>query len=448
VSILRSRLRRAGWGFSDQILSSLTNFALGIGVARSVSVEEFGAFSLVFGIFILLLGVARATSTEPLLVRGHESNEEWVQRVPNATGASLLIGVAAGIACIISGVVIRGALSGALVALGVSLPGLLLQDAWRYAFFSRRDGARAFANDLVWTLCLALSFSAVVFLDVRSGMAFILAWGISGTAGAIYGLIQTRLQPRPQRALVWWKDQRELTSNYLGEFTAMTGAGRITDFGIGAIAGLSAVGAIRGTRVLMGPLNVLLMSARLVTVPEAVRLSKSSPRRMKLACALVSLLLGTGALAWGLVLVMLPAELGRELLGPTWLNAREVVVPISLSMAGSGVLVGAGIGLRALMETKRAFRARIAVSLLTIANGLIGAGLGGAEGAAWGFAVAYAVGSVLWWSQLRAAVTEHKLTAKEALDLDTDKEVLPIDDVPLLATEDDRSGQGKRIEGS
>jgi O-antigen/teichoic acid export membrane protein len=407
VSILRSRLRRAGWGFSDQVLSSLTNFALGIGVARSVSVEEFGAFSLVFGIFILVLGVGRATSTEPLLVGGHESNEEWVERVPKATGASLLIGIGAGIACVISGVVIRGALSGSLVALGVSLPGLLLQDAWRYVFFSRRDGARAFANDLVWTVSLILFFAAVVLFDVRSAMAFVLAWGMSGTAGGLFGLIQTRLHPRPQRALLWWRDQRELSVNYLGEFTAMTGAGRITDFGIAGIAGLSGVGAIRATRVLMGPLNVLLMSARLVTVPEAVRLSKRSPRRMVLACGLVSLMLGISALAWGAALLLLPDSLGRELLGATWVNAREVVFPISLAVAGSGLLVGAGIGLRALLETKRAFRSRLVVSVLTVVNGLTGAAIAGASGAAWGFAAAQWIGAILWWHQLRGAMIEH-----------------------------------------
>jgi peptidoglycan biosynthesis protein MviN/MurJ (putative lipid II flippase) len=318
--------------------------------------------------------------------------------------------------CILISVTMPGALSGSLLALGATMPGLLVQDAWRFAFFSRREGARAFANDLVWTVCLALSFSAVVLLGVRSAMAFVLAWGLSATAGALYGLIQTRLRPRPKRALRWWRDQRELSSNYLGEFMAMTGAGRISDFGIVALAGLPAVGAIRGTRVLMGPLNVLLMSAHLVTVPEAARLSKRSPRRMVLACAFVSLLLGTGALAWGLILLLFPEAVGRELLGPTWTNARGVVLPISLSMVGSGVLAGASIGLRALLETKRAFHARLIVSVLTVLNGLVGAAIAGASGAAWGFATAQAIGAILWWYQLRVAADEHP----RAVDTDWD----------------------------
>ena len=37
---------RAGWGLIDQAFSSLTNFALGILIARTVPIAEFGAFSL------------------------------------------------------------------------------------------------------------------------------------------------------------------------------------------------------------------------------------------------------------------------------------------------------------------------------------------------------------------------------------------------------------------
>jgi hypothetical protein len=41
--------RRAGWGFADQALSSLTNFGLGIFVAATVSAEQFGTFALIYG---------------------------------------------------------------------------------------------------------------------------------------------------------------------------------------------------------------------------------------------------------------------------------------------------------------------------------------------------------------------------------------------------------------
>ena len=66
---LRHVARRASWSFGDQALSSLTNFALAVVVARAVTAEEFGAFGLAFSAYLLVLGLVRAVTAEPLLVR-------------------------------------------------------------------------------------------------------------------------------------------------------------------------------------------------------------------------------------------------------------------------------------------------------------------------------------------------------------------------------------------
>jgi O-antigen/teichoic acid export membrane protein len=39
---------RAGWGLLDQIASSGTNVAIGVIVARTLPIEDFGAFSIAF----------------------------------------------------------------------------------------------------------------------------------------------------------------------------------------------------------------------------------------------------------------------------------------------------------------------------------------------------------------------------------------------------------------
>ena len=41
---------------------------------------------------------------------------------------------------------------GAVLALGIVLPGMLLQDCWRYAFFAAGKGHHSFLNDLAWGL--------------------------------------------------------------------------------------------------------------------------------------------------------------------------------------------------------------------------------------------------------------------------------------------------------
>src|SRR5437764_6373982 len=61
-------VRRLGWGLADQALSSMTNFALAILVARSVSTSALGAFGLAFTTYTITLGATRALCQEPLTV--------------------------------------------------------------------------------------------------------------------------------------------------------------------------------------------------------------------------------------------------------------------------------------------------------------------------------------------------------------------------------------------
>ena len=52
----------------------------------------------------------------------------------------------------------------AFLALGVTLPLLMLQDSWRFAFFALGRGSQAFLNDSVWAVGLVI---ALVYLRYR-----------------------------------------------------------------------------------------------------------------------------------------------------------------------------------------------------------------------------------------------------------------------------------------
>jgi hypothetical protein len=47
-SVRDTSVRRFGWAFADQLLSSGTNFLLGVLIARSVGVRDLGAFSIAY----------------------------------------------------------------------------------------------------------------------------------------------------------------------------------------------------------------------------------------------------------------------------------------------------------------------------------------------------------------------------------------------------------------
>jgi O-antigen/teichoic acid export membrane protein len=400
---------RLGWGLADQSLSSLTNFALGVVVARSLAPPEFGAFGIAFGVYTMALGVTRALSGEPLIVRfSADRTEGWGGATRAATGVAILVGTITGLGCIVASLFTHGALASALMALGFTMPGLLLQDTWRFAFFSARRGAAAFLNDLVWAIVLFCWLALLLSLGTPSTWWLVLAWGGSGTVAGLFGLLQARLIPDASRVKWWFREQADLIPRFAGEFGVTTLVTQMTIFAIGILAGLAQVGAIRAGQLLLGPLNVVFMGVVLAGVPEAVRAMEVSLAKLRRTCALWSIGLGAIALGIGVLASILPDRLGVVLLGENWPFAQKVVLPLSIGMAGWGVIIGAGIGLRALAAAKLSLRARLAVAPLALTAAVYGAAVGGAGGAAWGLAVAYAIGSLVWWRLFERGMREHR----------------------------------------
>jgi hypothetical protein len=105
-----------------------------------------------------------------------------VQKIPSV----LFVGLATGACALAAGALIGGTTGLAFLALGLTLPGLILQDSWRYAFFAVGRGRHAFINDTIWAV---LQIPALVFLKInpragvpednrpRERVLVCLAWG-------------------------------------------------------------------------------------------------------------------------------------------------------------------------------------------------------------------------------------------------------------------------------
>jgi O-antigen/teichoic acid export membrane protein len=403
----RPILQRAGWGVADQALSSLTNFALGVLVVRSATAAGFGAFSVVFATFTVALGLSRALTSEPLTVRHSASTvSDWRRGVADATGVALATGVTLGLACILAGGILGDKLAAPLLALGVMLPGLLLQDCWRYAFFANGDGRTAFINDALYAAVLVVAFGALLTVKRASVAALILAWGGAATIAAIAGALQSRVLPAPRRSRKWGRQHSDLIPRYVGEFVASSGGSQLSVYGVGMLAGLGTLGSLRAAYVMFGPLQVLFVGVGLVAVPELVRFRHRSPRQLRLASAGLSLLLAALALAWGTAVTLMPAWAGRGILGSVWSTAHPLAAALTLGWIASAVIAGAAAAIRALGASKRGLTVRVAGSLLGVGGALAGVTLDGARGAAWGLALAACAESTLWWAQLRQALRE------------------------------------------
>jgi hypothetical protein len=336
-----------------------------------------------------------------------------------------VVGLLAGIVCLPIGWLVGGSNGSSFLALALFMPCLLVQDAWRYAFFTADRGRQAFLNDLLWAIALVPLFGLLVASDRRSTAAFMIAWGVGASIAAAAGAVQAGLLPHPSRSVQWLRDQGDLTSRYLVELVAFSGSVQLYFYGIGVIAGLAAVGAIRAGQLLLGPLNVFTMGIGMMAVPEAVRALQVSLRRLWWTSVVISGVLTAAVVTWGLVVLLMPSRLGEAILGLAWEPARAVLLPLVVMQALNSANTGAFVGLRALAAVRRSVRARLFASISFVSGALGGAAVDGATGAAWGLAIAAGVNDLVWWWQLRGAFHEHRGDDRPAAESATIAAPLP-----------------------
>jgi O-antigen/teichoic acid export membrane protein len=401
-------IRRLGWGVADQAISSLTNFAVGLYVVRTVGAAQFGAFSLAYVTYGFALNASRGLSTDPLLVRfSGKDLVTWRRAVASCTGTAAAVGLVTGACVLTVATALNGTTKAAFLALGLTLPGLLLQDSWRYSFFALGRGSQALLNDMIWALALLPALLALRMTGHEDVFWFVLAWGASAAVAAAAGPLQAQVIPKLQDAWGWLSRHRDLGLRYLAEGTTWSAASQLRIYGIGLILGLAALGYVQAANTLMGPITVLFLGMPLVAIPEAARVLRRTPQRLALFCMLISGGVAAAAFVWGAaLLVALPRGLGGWVLGPIWRPTYPLVLPQALFLVGAGISVGAGAGLHALGAARRSLRGMVLMSSAYVVCSVTGAVVGGTPGTMRGAAAGAWIGALVSWWQLRSALRE------------------------------------------
>lgn len=397
---LRGPTTRAAWGLADQSLSSLTNVVLGIIVARSVSQEGFGAFSTVYLVYAFLVLLVRAGTSEVLVVRySGVPLQRHREGAEVAVGATLVIGILAVPTFVLVSQLFRGSLGSAFLVLAVLLPGLLVQDTWRFVFFSARRPAAATLNDAVWGTSQLLILAVVANYGTISVGSALLAWGGGAYIAAAFGVVQSGMRPRPSGVRAWWHEHRQLIPRFMGEHVFMRGSNQLAFVVIAGITTLGAFGALRAAYLLLGPLKVFFASAIIIAVPEGVRLYRDRPASLVKMALAISVACVTICVVVGAILLALPAPLGAALLGESWQGARELLFPLIVASAAFGLEMGPTLGLRAMAKARESLTARALMAPVRVICATLGALVWGINGAAWGLALGEIFGAALWWQQ-------------------------------------------------
>lgn len=411
--LVRRAAHRISWGIADQGVSSISNFAVNIYIARTLGAEQYGAFALAYVTYSFILNGSRGLSTDPLLVRFSGTDvPTWRRAVAGAAGTALIVGLATGTAMVgVALAFLHGPTRAAFLALGIGLPGLMLQDSWRFSFFALGKGWHAFINDMVWAVLLIPVLLLLNHTGHSSVLWYLLAWGATAAVGAVIGPLQARVLPRIGQAVQWVSRNRDLGPRYLLEGTSNAASTQLRNYGVALILGLSALGYVQAASTLMGPFMVVFLGMGLVILPEAARVLRRSPSHLPVFCLLVSAGLTLLGIAWGAILLLaMPHGLGHLMLKGLWRPTYPLVIPSVLNILGGCIATGAGAGLHALGAAKRSLRAMVVTGIFYVAGSVAGAFLDGAAGTMYGAAIMSLLGALVFWAELFGALRESEST--------------------------------------
>lgn len=380
---------RFGFTAIDQGVSSVSNFAVGVVVARIAGIAALGAYSLAYVAWLLLADLHRSFVTDPMAIEGDLHQHDAKQHIRIGLTAELALGT--GMAFGLAGLGLLLLACGqhsygiCFVALAPWLPVLLSQDYWRWVSFMSATPGRALANDLVFDAAQAIGLAVFILAGFRSSVVAIEAWGLGAAVGALFGLWQYSVLPAAKGGI------RRLRSRW--PLSKWLSSGSVTTWGAtqsyvvltGVMLGPVSLGGLRAALSLVsGPSGVLLQTGGSIGLPEASRALRERGwpglRRVERIVTLAGMV-SVGLI--GLVVVLFGSQILALLYGHQFARFAGVADVLALSFFSATVALGAVLCLKTTKLTRFVFR-KSAISLIV---GVIGVvvlvPIFGVIGAAW-----------------------------------------------------------------
>jgi O-antigen/teichoic acid export membrane protein len=380
--------------FVNQAISSLTNFAVSFGLARSLSSAEFGRFSLLFAALIGVIGVTRALVGETAMLASATTETDRRSAITSAAG----IGV--GAAAILSLASTRFSFDPNLAALMVvAFLVIPIQDAQRYLFIGAGRVGRAIASDAIW--CVP-SLGGLLVFD-GNPRAILTTWLCGASIAVLYGTLYARPSRRLGDARAWLVANRRRSTPLLGEFAALSLAQHGVLFIVAGFAGASAAGGFRGVQLLFTPVQILTSAFASLFLADVRRAMIDDARAGTSLVRRLALSLGLIAVALTVVWSVLPDGVGETFLGDTWARSSEVILPYGVMITINAVATGFILALRSQDRLGVVFRARSIIAIASLLAAGSGAWQAGLAGAVYGLLTVNALGGLAWWHLQRRA---------------------------------------------
>jgi O-antigen/teichoic acid export membrane protein len=416
----RQWIRGGIFAVADQGLTSGSNFALSVLLARWLAPEQYGAYAVALSIFFFVSTVHQALLLEPMSVL---ATSEYSGRRREYAGAMLWFHV--GFSIFVLAVFGAGAwlaasagdrnLSSALAGLALGAPGILFCWLARMACYIELAPAMAACGALLYSVILL----GGAWMFVRAGTmsaasVFVLMGGSAALAGAVL-LAKIRPTLRITSALIrdaasrHWKYGRWA----LGSSLVIWVPGNIFYSITTVFLGIGSAGAFRALMNLTFPVTHTASALSMLFQPQLSRTAATSGSASTIAPVVrMTALYASGALAWMALVTFQNGRVWELLYGARFHGTSALAFWILVGVVFQVAAYGPAVGLRALQAPWLLFAAYSMAAAVCLVGGVPATrawGLAGAVGSYSGaLLLAFLATAVLYRRRARNAGYERR----------------------------------------
>ncbi len=392
-------MMKGGLALLDFGLFSGSNFLMGILLARWMVPEQYGAYALVFSIFILVTFLYQALLLEPISVfsgttyshnlRGYLKSNFWLH-----WGISAVI-------CVVMAAIAIGAkvwwhspaAAMGFAGMTAATPFILIHGLGRRSFYLKLSpGPAAFGSSFYCILVVAGSFGLYKFGWLSAFSAF-LAMGFAALVGGVIMLIQLNAKLEPATASMHASETWNKHWNY-GKWALGTCiVGWVPTYVyipvVSKFFGLAMAAELRALMNLGGPVLQTYAALSMLFLPFAARVQGTQGRLASngLTRKLTALFVA-GALAYWMVLIPFRRPIFDLLYAGKYINASSLLPLFAAETVIWSAALGPAIVLRAMEYPRALFFANGAASVVAVVFGIPATRYFGLRGVIWSMVIA------------------------------------------------------------
>jgi O-antigen/teichoic acid export membrane protein len=390
---------KGGLALLDFGLYSGSNFLLGILLARWMAPEQYGAYALVFSIFILVTFLYQALLLEPLSVfsgttysknlRGYLQSNFWLHWGVSAVICALMAATA------IAAKVWWHSPASAMAFAGMTAatPFILIHALGRRSFYLKLSpGPAAFGSSFYCVLVVSGSF-LVYKLGWLSAFSAFLVMGFAALVGGVIMVFQLNAKLEPATAEMQlsetWKKHWDYGKWALGTCIV----GWIPTYVyiplVSKFSGLAVAAELRALMNLGGPVLQTYAALSMLFLPYAARIQGESGRQGTTALTRkLTALFVAGAVAYWMVLIPFRGPLFHLLYNGKYIDASSLLPLFAAETVIWSAALGPAIVLRAMEYPRSLFFANGAASIVAIVFGIPATRYFGLHGVVWSMVLA------------------------------------------------------------